>query len=364
VEDVRNVALSPGGNNLEGGKGSLLPPTHDSEIYCPDGEEQTSPPLQISPLAFPIRISPPSKSSKSWGEGGLTFDYSTLLGEEGPTSSLLQIHPKSEDETLWGEGGTNLSPPKTQASEIYLHPQRGESSIKNPPPKQDSKIGPETIETGVWSACQAEVEALEDVPQQKKGQKATKADDAAVPEHIWEKHLLNDGPTPWVIKDVNKLRKAMNLLRQRMLRWWKRKVTTLFFDWSHQRYPELVSLGAKYGNEVRFGGTKYQWAQNDPYQTALGGRATYREWWTSRSLHAGEDIHPAADAIERTSNSSWWNWDDGSRPLHWRWPDWYMRIIRDGLPVIFDRINPRIGNCNEMKRTGPQRHVCRRSSQL
>jgi hypothetical protein len=227
-----------------------------------------------------------------------------------------------------------------QDSETYLHPKRGETPIENSPPKQGPRIVPETVETEDLNTRLAKAEVLEDAAQQKKEQKATKADDAAVPGHIWETHLLNDGPTPWVVKDVDELRKAMNLLRQRMLRWWKRKVTTSFFEWSHQRYPELVRLGEKHGNGIRLVGAKYQWVENDPYQTALGGKEAYRKWWTSCLLHAGEDIHPAADAIERTSNLSWWNWDDGSRLLHWRWPEWYMRVIRDGLPVHFRSDKP------------------------
>jgi hypothetical protein len=71
-----------------------------------------------------------------------------------------------------------------QDSETYLHPKRGENPIENPPPKQGPKIVPETVETEDRNTRLAEAEVLEDVAQQKKEQKATKADDAAVPEHI------------------------------------------------------------------------------------------------------------------------------------------------------------------------------------
>jgi hypothetical protein len=37
------------------------------------------------------------------------------------------------------------------------------------------------------------------------------------------------------------------------------------------------------------------------------------------------------DAVARSAASTWWNWEDGSRPIHWRWPVEY----RDGLPVPF-----------------------------
>jgi hypothetical protein len=50
---------------------------------------------------------------------------------------------------------------------------------------------------------------------------------------------------------------------------------------------------------------------------------------------------PASDAIARAASSSWWNWDDGSTPFHWRWPAHYQDIIRDGLKVYFQQKPPR-----------------------
>jgi hypothetical protein len=41
------------------------------------------------------------------------------------------------------------------------------------------------------------------------------------------------------------------------------------------------------------------------------------------------------DVVVRTSRASWWAWEDGSRPIHWRWPLEYQVVIRDGLPVHF-----------------------------
>lgn len=47
------------------------------------------------------------------------------------------------------------------------------------------------------------------------------------------------------------------------------------------------------------------------------------------------DLLPGMDAIARASKATWWNWDDGSRPFHWRWPAEYRDRIRDGIPVFF-----------------------------
>jgi hypothetical protein len=44
-----------------------------------------------------------------------------------------------------------------------------------------------------------------------------------------------------------------------------------------------------------------------------------------------EDVIAVRDCILRCCNSSWWEWDAGSRPLFWRWPAEYRSVIRDGL---------------------------------
>jgi hypothetical protein len=49
----------------------------------------------------------------------------------------------------------------------------------------------------------------------------------------------------------------------------------------------------------------------------------------------------AADCIERASNSSFWDWEDGSRPLFWRWSIEYQKQIRDGIPLWYRGTAPR-----------------------
>ena len=72
---------------------------------------------------------------------------------------------------------------------------------------------------------------------------------------------------------------------------------------------------------------KYQWADR--------GRAVYCAWWEERDARHYKDLERARDAIRRLSNSDWWDWSDGSAPAHWKWPEWYQEIIRDGLPIWF-----------------------------
>ena len=56
-----------------------------------------------------------------------------------------------------------------------------------------------------------------------------------------------------------------------------------------------------------------------------------------RELHQEHqvDLLAAREAIHRATLASWWEWDGGSRPFHWRWPRFYQPTIRDGLKVHF-----------------------------
>lgn len=53
-----------------------------------------------------------------------------------------------------------------------------------------------------------------------------------------------------------------------------------------------------------------------------------------------KDRTAAREALERAAKASWWEWDAGSRPFHWRWPQEYRKRIRDGVPVFFQSQPP------------------------
>jgi hypothetical protein len=67
--------------------------------------------------------------------------------------------------------------------------------------------------------------------------KATKSDDAAVPEYLWLEHLVEDGPSEWLAKQQEGLPAAMDLLRVRMLCWWKKCLTRSFWKWMKKVHP-------------------------------------------------------------------------------------------------------------------------------
>jgi hypothetical protein len=136
-----------------------------------------------------------------------------------------------------------------------------------------------------------------EVSRQHRERKATKSDDAEIPEDLWEDHLLSDGPTPWVVSDRTRLREGMWLLRRRMLRWWQRNVTITFLRWVHSSYSDMSGLDSQFGKTVIFDNNRYVWAP----ESNTDGRKGYREWWKQRLLLAGKDLHPAGNAIGRAA---------------------------------------------------------------
>jgi hypothetical protein len=176
-------------------------------------------------------------------------------------------------------------------------------------------------------------EALEDIARDKREQKVCKADDAAVPEYLWEEHLLNGlEEQQWDESRLKKIRVLSNWLRSKMLRWWKRNVTVSYVKWAAEKY-ELKDTTFPI-DWVGWSGACYSW-------TGAEGRGHYRSWWKRRLLITHQDFVPACDAIQRAAKTSWWGWDAGSRPFHWRWPPFYQEVIRDGLKVHFQEPPPK-----------------------
>jgi hypothetical protein len=95
----------------------------------------------------------------------------------------------------------------------------------------------------------------------------------------------------------------------------------------HRNKPIVVGLSQVVNPQEAEAGPVYSW-------TPLG-RAIYVDWWKDWFKSMRKNVLAGRDALERLANTSWWDWEDGLRPLHWKWPRWYMEVIRDGLPVWF-----------------------------
>jgi hypothetical protein len=114
--------------------------------------------------------------------------------------------------------------------------------------------------------------------------KSTKADDAAIPEYLWNRRIT---PTldPLVIA-------KLDVIRRFALRWRNRNLEHGFFLWFKAAHPSEDLLDFVYKvNRKR----KHPQAERD---------------WDA-----------GMDCLRRSRRSTWWEWSDGSRPYFWRWPE-------------------------------------------
>jgi hypothetical protein len=63
------------------------------------------------------------------------------------------------------------------------------------------------------------------------------------------------------------------------------------------------------------------------------GLREYRRWQSTIAQSAVADFSGGSECIQRHAQSTWWTWDNGSRPFFWRWPPEYLAVIWDGLPI-------------------------------
>ena len=164
--------------------------------------------------------------------------------------------------------------------------------------------------------------------------KATKADDAAVRVGDWDRrlcHVMNVKLSPKAIQ-------AAVTLRKFCLGWYRRKVTQSYFWWLHHS-PKFQQCGIGMSQVVEL---DQCWnpqegcsPPTDVYRWTERGNAMYCDWWGRRFKRHRKEFISARDVIRRFCDASWWDWDGGSRPVHWKWPKWYQSTIQYGLPIWF-----------------------------
>jgi hypothetical protein len=113
----------------------------------------------------------------------------------------------------------------------------------------------------------------------------------------------------------------MNTLRGKLLLKWRVRVQQSFFTWLGKT---LEPCGVHLTPRPR---SCYVWNS-----TGKDACASHQRLQRAAS---GDDLAAAADAIRQACEATWWEWTGGSRPFHWRWPEFYQNTIRDGLMVHF-----------------------------
>ena len=133
-----------------------------------------------------------------------------------------------------------------------------------------------------------ETSTIEEVPEVRNSV-ATKHDDAKVQTYLWDERV-KEGIHPMITK--RELEKALRIMRKYLLRSWKIRIWRSYITWET--------------TEEKSGRTVDEETKDDAW-----------------------------DCLTRCFRSTWWAWDNGSRPLFWRWPKDYQISVQYGVPVWF-----------------------------
>jgi hypothetical protein len=284
--------------------------------------------------------------------GGFVFS----LALRGELRDQLKQDPTPELQAQWiGEAGKqrDFLGKKTADPSTVTDNEKGATALPFPP-KAD--VNPQKAAERATNVTDPPAKtSVESAGPTKGGQasrdlKATKSDDAAVPVWLWNDAIragLEHDPQERGYMDGD-IDHALEVLRKfLLLRKFKLGVTRSYFSYVKEEYPEIgcrPDRAAVEWKEERYW-TGRQWKEGRYVWKSRGsnlvGRKLYQGWWSSFWGNAKAEKFAGHDAIWRSSESTWWDWDSGSAPLYWRWPKEYRVVIRDGLPIWFSGEKPR-----------------------
>ena len=232
--------------------------------------------------------------------------------------------------------------------------QRQGGGLRAPPPR----LGVKLVE-GRIPESEEQASVVERVTREARERMATKSDDARIPTELWLEHLMSEGAYPWKGTAWDSVEVALNVLRRYLVRAWRKRVTKSFFRWLDRRYqtefleirmakrlgggPWYESAPGAPANQIRMVSCS-EWIRDlGKYQWKGGNPSGYKLWHFERGIVCGKDLEAARDAVRRATEASWWEWDLGSAPFFWRWPEWYHKVMRDGLQIWVKRGGPALG---------------------
>ncbi|KAG7340358.1 hypothetical protein IV203_023901 [Nitzschia inconspicua] len=210
-----------------------------------------------------------------------------------------------------------------------------------------TKVADKTVRAQEDARVTATDVILKETEQKEREKAAVKHDDAQVPEYLWEEHMLRDfdwttrhgEKRVWLPTELAAIPGHLTALRRWALAWWKRNLRREFEVFLGE---DVAALAVQHRQTVEWDSAKamYHWIP-------ISGRSSYVSWYRGRWGLRPHDMEAGRDAICRAWKSTWWEWDDGSRPFYWRWPEWYRDVMRDGMRVHFP--------CETPRHTVPQR---------
>ena len=225
--------------------------------------------------------------------------------------SILSKHAPEDDLERWVE---QVGPPfKSRVQVVHLirrfltQPRDSTGDRNRPNLKKTSSSNKEKPGMKEWDEPSTLddmdpsliVELSDEIKDEDRNLKATKADDAEIPYHLWNDRILAKFGVQ-SFTDTQRKIKALASIRKGALIYWKRKVANDFWTWWRLHKKQLD------GQEQK------------------------------ASLDAG------LSAMQHVSLSSWWDWDAGSSPFFWRMPDrvWHVEM-RDGVKPMWIGRPPR-----------------------
>ena len=151
-----------------------------------------------------------------------------------------------------------------------------------------SRLGHDVLEDREATSA-AGIEQLE----QARATTAAKADDAEIPVYLWNSRVRDGLSYPDVSSrdGCRKVDAALDGVRVFLLHCWKKRVAASFAAWWRGRRREASVRG-----------------QVPDMRSAEKGAA----------------------ALSHVAEATWWDWDGGSAPFFWRFPEEFQEVLRDG----------------------------------
>ena len=155
--------------------------------------------------------------------------------------------------------------------------------------------------------------------------KATKADDARVPEYLWNDQIAEQLMLTW----KRKSRKEIGSHKQKRNRGRKRPPPPLIFKRAADRLRFKWALSRIRGFALKYWKRKV--------------KRDFQVWFSLLDKEMKDKEQILSDglaACTRAGQSSWWNWDKGSSIFFWRWPPDYQEAARIGIAPMFNTEAP------------------------
>jgi hypothetical protein len=245
------------------------------------------------------------KSSVTLGSQGvstqvpITYEAPRLIPFKAPCAQMVipimipSEAPPSEEPFLKPTGTLESQYVSTQVRIISKYPRLSPftsplASTKVPLAAKRERPGPPTG---------SDVE-----PDAKRFAVSTKADDADVPENLWDLRALK-------VKRAQIFQegKALTLLRGVLLRRWRKITTSSLLNFLDFKPTSPVVAKQAEGH--------YAWL--------TPGRKAYCTWLHGSPWSGNQDVDIGRECVQQISDCSWWNWDGGSTPFFWRWPSYF-----------------------------------------